>query len=228
MKEVKKIMKIYKHVIWDWNGTLLDDVEIVIEAMNTLLKRRELPLLNYQTYRNIFTFPVRDYYMQLGFNFTVEPFEKLATEYIAELNSDKYCFKLFAEAEKVLSHILNMGVSQSVLSASQEEELNDIVDRFGIKRYFKKVVGLNNHYATSKVERGKECLIDLSLKSEEVILIGDTIHDYEVACEIGCDCLIVANGHQSYERLEKLTVNIVSSLSDVCKLVQETTVRGVL
>ena len=219
-------MKIYKHVIWDWNGTLLDDVEIVIDAMNNLLKRRELPLLNYESYRNIFTFPVKEYYMQLGFDFLVEPFEELATEYIAELNSDKYCFNLFAEAEKVLKHIHNMGVNQSILSASQEKELNDIVNRLGIKRYFKKVVGLNNHYAASKVERGKEIIIDLDLKSEEVILVGDTIHDYEVACEIGCDCLLVANGHQSYKRLGELTVNIVNSLLDVSKLIQGTTVRG--
>ncbi len=218
-------MKDYKHVIWDWNGTLLDDVEIVIDAMNNLLKRRELPLLDYKTYKNIFTFPVKEYYEKLGFNFKVEQFEELATEFIAEFNSVKYRFKLFTEAENVLNYIHNMGVSQYILSASQEEELNMIVERLGITRYFKKVVGLNNHYANSKVERGKEFLSILNLKSEEIILIGDTIHDYEVACELGCDCLLISNGHQSYERLEKLDINIANSLSDVNKFIHGASVR---
>ncbi|MDF2675683.1 MAG: putative phosphatase [Clostridiales bacterium] len=219
-------MKGYKHIIWDWNGTLLDDVEIVIQAMNHLLKKRGLPLIDYETYKSIFAFPVKSYYIELGFDFKEEPFEKLAAEYIEEFNSDKYCFKLFNEAEKVLSHFYNIGIGESILSASQEEELNGTVNRLGIKKYFKRIVGLNNHYANSKVDRGKELLTELNLKSEEVILVGDTIHDYEVACELGCNCLLISNGHQSYDRIEKLPVNIVSSLLDVSKLIQEITVNS--
>ena len=69
-------IKAYKHIIWDWNGTLLDDVDIVIDCMNSLLKKRNLPLLHVDKYKDIFTFPVKDYYSQLGFDFTTEPFEK--------------------------------------------------------------------------------------------------------------------------------------------------------
>ena len=221
-----KKKKDYKHIIWDWNGTLLDDVDIVIDAMNNLLKRRKLPLIDYETYKSIFTFPVKHYYELLGFNFKAEPFEKLATEYMTEFNSDKYQSRLFSEAEKVLRSIYDLGISQSILSASQEEELNIIVERLGIKNYFKMVAGLNNHYANSKVERGKQCLSYLKLMSDEVILIGDTIHDYEVACELGCDCLLISNGHQSYERLNKLNTSIISSLSDVREYIQGTTVHG--
>lgn len=212
-------MKEYKHVIWDWNGTLLDDVQIAINSMNSLLRKRELPTLNNKTYRNIFTFPVKEYYSKLGFDFKVDSFEKLATEYIVEFHSDKYCFKLFPEAEYVLRQIHNKGISQSILSACQEENLNTTVKRLGIKKYFKKIIGLNNHYAISKVERGKEYLLDLKLKAEEIILIGDTIHDYEVACELGCDCLLISNGHQSYDKLKKLDTNIVDDIFEVSKFI---------
>ena len=94
--------KTYGHIIWDWNGTLLDDVDIVIGAMNTLLKRRNLPLLGKEKYKKIFTFPVKEYYAQLGFDFSIEPFEKLAVEYMTELNSDKYQFKLYSGVVKIL------------------------------------------------------------------------------------------------------------------------------
>lgn len=219
-------MGVHKHIIWDWNGTLLDDVEIVIAAMNVLLKKRKLALLDYKTYKDIFTFPVQDYYAHLGFDFGIEAFEELATEYIAELNSDKYCFKLYTGAKKILDEIRIKGITQSILSASQEEELNDIVKRLGIGGYFKKIAGLDNHYAKSKVEKGKEFLAELELKPQEVLLVGDTVHDYEVSQEIGCDCLLVANGHQSYERLAILEVDIVNSLSDVIMFIQGPAIHG--
>lgn len=208
-------MKEYKHIIWDWNGTLLDDVDIVIDAMNRLLSRRGLPNLDRETYKRIFTFPVKEYYAQIGFDFNRESFEQLAAEYIKEFTSGEYRFKLHEDAENVLGYIRGKGIGQSVLSASREEELLVIVKKLGIKQYFKSLAGLHNHYATSKVERGKALINELCLDPKEVIIIGDTIHDYEVTCEIGCDCLLVANGHQSHERLEVLATDIVRSLKDV-------------
>jgi hypothetical protein len=61
----------YKNIIWDWNGTLLNDITICIKSMNILLKERTLPLISEDKYRDIFTFPVRNYYEQLGFDFLV-------------------------------------------------------------------------------------------------------------------------------------------------------------
>src|SRR5210317_111035 len=75
-------MKISKTIFWDWNGTMLDDIHICIEAMNLMLRERELQLLDEEVYRNVFTFPVRDYYSKIGFDFDIEPFEKPALEFI--------------------------------------------------------------------------------------------------------------------------------------------------
>ena len=208
----------YKHIIWDWNGTLIDDVDIVIEAMNTLLKRRNLPLLDIDTYRDIFTFPVQDYYARLGFDFAAEPFEKLAAEYIAEITSGKYAYKMFSEAACVLEKVRSLGIKQSVLSASEQTHLQKMVDDFGVSAYFSAVSGLNNHYARSKVEAGKQTLASLNLKPDEIILVGDTTHDFEVASALGCDCLLVANGHQSYKRLKPLKTQIVGSLAEFSSL----------
>ncbi|PKM76555.1 MAG: HAD family hydrolase [Firmicutes bacterium HGW-Firmicutes-15] len=208
-------IKRYKHVIWDWNGTLLDDVNIVIEAMNNLLKRRELPLLDIEMYKDIFTFPVIDYYAKLGFDFDLEPFEKLAIEFLSEFNSDKYQFSLHIGVEEVLHFIKSIGISQSILSASQEQELTDSVRKLNINEYFLRVVGLNNHYAMSKIIRGKDLLDNLGLEPNDVLLIGDTIHDYEVSKEIGCDCLLICNGHQSYQRISNCHTRIVKTISNV-------------
>ncbi len=210
--------KKYKHIIWDWNGTLLDDVDIVIDAMNNLLRRRGLPLLNRKSYKHIFTFPVKDYYARLGFDFLNEPYEKLADEFTAEIFSNKYCYKLFPEVEGILEKVHCLGMSQSILSASLQDKLTEMVDTFGIGRYFEAVNGLSNHYAQSKIEAGKQCLSTLEIKMDEVILIGDTTHDFEAAAALGCDCLLIANGHQSYTRLKPLKAGLVNSLSEAGEL----------
>ena len=210
--------KKYKHIIWDWNGTLLDDVDIVIDAMNNLLRRRGLPPLNRKSYKHIFTFPVKDYYARLGFDFLNEPYEKLADEFTAEIFSNKYCYKLFPEVEGILEKVHCLGMSQSILSASLQDKLTEMVDTFGIGRYFEAVNGLSNHYAQSKIEAGKQCLSTLEIKMDEVILIGDTTHDFEAAAALGCDCLLIANGHQSYTRLKPLKAGLVNSLSEAGEL----------
>lgn len=214
-------MKRYKHIIWDWNGTLLDDVNIVIEAMNNLLKRRDLALLNIEKYRDIFTFPVKDYYAKLGFDFTLEPFEKLAFEFIAEFSLEKYQFRLHNGVEEALHFMNSMGIGQSILSASQEQELNDVVSKLNINENFIRIVGIDNHFAMSKVERGKDLLGDLRIKPGEVLLIGDTVHDYEVSKEIGCDCILICNGHQSYQRLSHCNTKIINTISNVICFIKE-------
>lgn len=208
--------KKYKHILWDWNGTLLDDVNIVIDAMNKLLKRRSMPLLDIDKYRNVFTFPVSDYYAQLGFDFASEPFEVLAFEFISEFNSSKYRFKLHEGTETVLKNIRNMGIGQSILSASQEIELIKDVSKLNISDYFLKIAGLNDHFAKSKVKRGRDLIDDIGLEPEDVLLIGDTEHDYEVSRELGCDCLLVSCGHQSRQRISCCSTGIVEDISKVC------------
>lgn len=210
--------KKYKHIIWDWNGTLLDDVDIVIDAMNNLLRKRGLPLINRESYKHIFTFPVKDYYARLGFDFLAEPYEKLADEFTAEINSQKYCYKLFPEVEGILEKVSFLGITQSILSASAQDKLTEMVGTFGIDGYFKAVNGLSNHYAHSKIEAGKQCLSILEINAAEVVLIGDTAHDFEAAAALGCDCLLIANGHQSYPRLKTLKAALVNSLSEAREL----------
>lgn len=213
--------KAYRHIIWDWNGTLLDDVELAVDVMNRLLQKRSLPLINKEGYRDIFTFPVVDYYAKLGFHFELESFEKLAGEYITGYNSEIHQFRLFDGAEEVLDSIRVSGIGQSILSASQEKELKYAVDSLNIHEFFFKIIGLNNHYAVSKVQRGKELLADLRLVPDEVLLIGDTVHDYEVSKALGCDCLLICNGHQNYQKLAGCNASIVETIYQVIDFVDK-------
>jgi len=211
---IEKINK-YKHVIWDWNGTLINDVWLVVDIMNKMLKKRNLPKIDAKKYREIFDFPVIKYYIKLGFDFSKESFEELTVEFIGEYYARFNECKLFDEAEEVLKKIRDRGIPQSILSASKEDVLTKKIKYYGIDKYFSRIIGLDNHYAESKIENGKKWIEELNLSPQEVLLIGDTIHDYDVSKHMGCDCLLIANGHQSYKRLAKLGVEVINSLREI-------------
>jgi len=208
----------YKHIIWDWNGTLINDIWLVVEIMNKMLKKRNMPGIDSKKYREIFDFPVIDYYAKLGFNFSKESFEELTVEFISEYYTRFNECKLFNEVEEVLKKIRDMGIPQSILSASKEDVLIEKIKYYGISKYFNRIIGLENHYAESKVEKGKEWIAELNLDPQDVLLMGDTAHDYDVSKHIGCDCLLVANGHYSYERLAKLGVDVIGTLKEMIKI----------
>ena len=73
----------YTHLIWDFNGTLYDDVQAGIESANRLLASHQLPIFtSTEQYRATFGFPVVDYYVRMGFDFSKTPFDELAHEWL--------------------------------------------------------------------------------------------------------------------------------------------------
>jgi phosphoglycolate phosphatase len=122
---------------------------------------------------------------------------------------------LFDDALNVLHNFSNLGISQSILSAYSQHTLEEIVAKFKIDIHFEKLIGLDNIYAASKMENGKKWMSELSHQEHEVLLIGDTVHDFEVANEIGADCLLVSSGHQVEKNLLGCSCTIVQSLNQI-------------
>lgn len=202
-------------IIWDWNGTLLNDVDICVESINVLLSKRKLASLTKEKYQRIFTFPVIEYYKEAGFEFAYEPFDKVAMEFIDEYKSRIPGCGLFSAARKVLSTIAETGYKQYMISAMEHEFLLDTVESEGIIDYFEAVSGVKDHYASGKTNMAREFIKTHGINPESAWFIGDTLHDYEVATELGMNCLLVSNGHQSFERLALSGCKTVHDITNV-------------
>ncbi|MEW5842894.1 MAG: HAD family hydrolase [Bacteroidota bacterium] len=196
------MIKKYKHIIWDWNGTIFNDVELCVDLINELLEPRGLKTVTLAEYKNVFTIPVRDYYAELGFDFSKESFEVVGKQWMDEYERRKFECRLHDEVADVILRINKLGIGQSILSAYTQHTLEEMVEHFGLTKYFSHLVGLDNIYAAGKLHLGKDLMKRLGNGRGETLLIGDTLHDYEVASEIGADCVLIANGHQSREKLE--------------------------
>jgi phosphoglycolate phosphatase len=206
----------YDHIIWDWNGTLLDDVELCASIMNYLLRKESLPEISLSKYREIFTFPVEDYYKLAGHNFQKNSFEVLGREFMVEYEEKKLGCNLYPSVKESMEYLQTKGIKQYLLSAYKHDTLEVIIKSFRIDHYFEHIAGLDNIYAGSKLELGREMIEKIipNDNNEKVLLIGDTIHDLEVANGIGIDCLLISDGHQNKERLLKLGIPVMNNLTE--------------
>jgi phosphoglycolate phosphatase len=205
-------------VIWDWNGTLLDDIRLCVAIMNGMLEKRRLPLLSESGYKNVFSFPVSDYYQKIGFDFAEEPFEIPAIEFIARYNEKLLGCGLHEDAMAILKYFQASGIRQFVLSAMHQEVLDECLKHQNISHYFEHVSGLDNHFAASKTENGKALIAELKLDAAQLVLIGDTVHDFDVATALGCRCILIANGHQSKEVLQSTGTLVIDRLSELLEI----------
>ena len=201
----------YTYCIWDFNGTILDDVELGIYSVNLLMKNHGIELvLDREKYRARFDFPIIDYYKELGFDFEKTPYEVLAKEWVDIYMENLWRANLFPDLIKALDFFKQSGVKQSVLSASENEMLNGQVAELGIASYFEDIMGIDNIYGDSKLaiaRRWRE-----AHPEDKVIFIGDTTHDIETATVLGADCYIVCAGHQCKLRFADKNVKIFDSL----------------
>ena len=209
------MLKKYKHIIWDWNGTVLDDLDLCVDVANNLFSKKNVPTLTVEKYKSIFTLPVKNYYIAAGFDFEKESFEKVGKEWMDEYEERKYECQLHEGLIDVLEKIKFLGIEQSLLSAYKQDNLREMADKFNLTKYFSNIVGLDNIYAASKVELGKELMKTIGNGHGEALMIGDTTHDFEVANEIGADCILVAGGHQNLDTLNKTGVKVYNTIREL-------------
>jgi phosphoglycolate phosphatase len=202
-------------IIWDWNGTLFDDVDICMESMNVLLTKRSLPLLTHELYKEVFTFPVSDYYQRIGFNFKKELFDDVAIEFIDAYRNRVRSATTFPFVNTILLAFKNAGYRQFLISATEHDFLTETLIATDIIHYFEAFSGITDHFAHSKLEMANRFFRENRINISEAYFIGDTNHDFEVAESLGIKCILIADGHQSKERLIETGTKVINELSEL-------------
>lgn len=199
----------YDCVVFDFNGTILDDVAASMEATNLLLARRGLPTMDtLATYYSVFGFPIKDYYARIGFDFSRERYEDVAEEWLPEYRRLSAASPLRAGVGELIDALAARGCRLAVLSASEDGMLREQLAALGILSRFFEVCGLSDGLAADKTH----IVCDFAARhpNARVLFIGDTDHDAAVARAAGFDCALVAGGHQSEAALRTVGVPVYS------------------
>ena len=201
-------------IFWDWNGTLMDDVDFTHSCLNWMLETHGYPQrYDLAAYREIFGFPIEEYYIRAGFNFAKHPYAELAERFMAHYNAGvDACFPS-AHAAETLAELSRQGWRQSVLSASRRDYLIEQVAARGLQGFFTELLGLADIYGVSKVQLGTDYLRRTGIDPAACVMVGDTDHDAAVAAAIGATCMLYTGGHQSRALLEAACPHVIDDLA---------------
>jgi phosphoglycolate phosphatase len=203
-------------VLWDWNGTLLDDVSVCVDCLNTLFREFGYPQqYDLPRYREVFGFPIQDYYTRAGFDFSKDSFTTLANRYMELYLPAAESCGLTPGAKTALDAFRANGIPQVILSASPLDTLHRQVAARGLTGYFSKLLGLSDIYAKSKVQLGLDWMAEAKVDPARAVMLGDSVHDAEVAAALGVSCILCAAGHQSRAALEATSCPVADTLADV-------------
>jgi phosphoglycolate phosphatase len=205
----------WQHILWDWNGTLLADTTICVDVLNELMTERGMSPITCDQYRETFDFPVIEFYRSLGFPIEQAEFEATSHRFIARYNELAIACPLHPGASALLHRLADEERPQSVLSAAQQNALESSVEVYGLSRCFHNLVGAIDIFAHGKEERGITWMKKSGYDPKAVLLIGDTLHDHKVAEAMGIQCLLVAHGHHSPERLRQAGCPVVDGFEEL-------------
>lgn len=209
-----------KHIIWDFNGTLLADAQLSVDADNYVFDALGLPRITLETYRKHMTMPVRDFYAALGIDLNVHTYETISRLWLERFNAGAVAAGLAPGALETVRRFGEMGLTQSVLSASYEPSLRAQCDALALTPYMREVDGLENEKAEKKTDIGLRQMKRLGLAPRETVLVGDMEADAELARALGVSCALVSWGHNDLERLVSTGCPVAHTFDELAAIIE--------
>ena len=187
-----------------------------LDSTNDMLGERGLPLIEgLDEYRELFNFPIKEYYREIGFDFEKEPYEVLAPIWVDIYNERSKTSTLVDGVLETISHAREAGLLQVLFSATERDMLLRQLSELGVSDCFDEVIGLDNIHAESKLHLAKKWRE--SNPEARILYVGDTVHDAENARILGADCLLFTGGHQSRRRLAKCGFPMIDDIREIAK-----------
>lgn len=210
-----------KNIFFDFNGTILNDTDLCFDIEDKMLKKYNLPPVTLDFYLDNFKFPVKNYYELVGYDFNKYDYHKISeefmNEYFARYKKETYLYK---GVEDLFKKLKKEGFKLYVLSATKEDELVKQLRHLGVSNYFEAIIGTKDNLAKGKIEFAKDFIKNKNINVEESIMIGDTIHDYEVGVSIGFKTYLMTTGHNSKKLLKTVSDDLFDNYEDLYKFIK--------
>lgn len=210
-----------KHLVWDWNGTLLDDFDAVVSSSNVAFSAAGGNPIDADTHRRRFRRPVVEFYGEMvGRRIASEEFAELDRLFHRHYDSLLPGCRLTADAHMAMDAWRG---SQSLLSMWFHSGLVPLVEARGLTSRFDRVDGLRDAVGGGGKHRHLEDhLAALNVKAADCVLIGDSVDDADAAHAAGAECVLYTGGFTDADRLREVGVPVVDSLVDAVAVAQQT------
>lgn len=190
-----------KYIFWDFNGTILNDAPLTYKILCEMLEEVDGKPVTFDEYLMIFGFPVKDYYAKV-YDLNKISFNVLAKRFIELYQPRSLSAPLHENIIEVVKHFKALGYKNIVLSASEINNLKAQLKHFNIDHLFDDILGTSDIHATGKVDVAKAYMTSHHIHGDQSVMIGDTLHDAEIAKILGVRPILFTKGHQHPSRLK--------------------------
>lgn len=199
------------HLVWDWNGTLLDDLNLVVAATNASLAGLGGPAVTTEEHRRDFRRPISAYYAHvLGRPVTAEEFAVLDRVFHDAYRAGLPTCRLALDA---LEAIALWEGTQSLLSMWFHHELVPTVTSHGLHAYLSRIDGLRDVIGGgTKAPYLRAHMAALEVGGEDCVLIGDSVDDAEAANSVGARVVLYCGGFTDEARLQSTGAPVATTL----------------
>lgn len=208
-------MKEYKVIIWDFNGTLIDDVNAALSSVNDMLDKRNLPEITFEQYASYVDTPIIKFYEHIFDDLYSMDFNEIALEFNTGYDKHLPEKAVMESAEEMLEYFNSKGKLQTVISATHIDKVTKRLGEFGLREYFDKILAHTNLIAEDKTHLAVKYFAEKQIQPEEAVVIGDCVADFKMAQAIGADCILTTKGHQSRVEFAETSAIIIDSLSEL-------------
>lgn len=204
----------YHYIFWDFNGTIIDDVNTALGCVNDMLERRGRMPITLAEYYNYVETPIVGFYHHILPPEEID-FDQISREYHSDYARRAGDTHLASGAYELLQRLHSDGAHQYIITANRIDETTELAERMGILPFIDKISGAEDSLADSKINRARALFDSLNIDRNDAIIIGDTLHDLETANALGIDCVLITYGHQGKKLLHSYNVCTASDLSEV-------------
>ncbi|WP_171170462.1 HAD family hydrolase [Streptomyces sp. I05A-00742] len=210
------------HIVWDWNGTLLHDVDAVMAAANASFAEVGLPPMTLERYRDLYCVPVPRFYERLMGRLPTEAeWQVMDAAFHRHYAAYAVDAGLAAGARELLADRQAAGHTQSLCSLAPHDELIPLVRTHGIERHFVRVDGRTGRSDRGKAEQMARHLAALrGMAPERVVVVGDAVDDALAAAHVGAKAVLYTGGSHSRASLATAGVPVVDTLTEAVELAE--------
>lgn len=210
----------YKFIIWDWNGTLLNDIGASLASVNDMLALRGRDPIDIYYYKECIGVPIIRFYEKV-FDMEKEDYNIIIKQYNEGYLYHLSDIGLTDGAVEALEYFRKCGAKQVIVSSSNNDQLCMNAEKYGVSAYFDDILGAGDYFAGSKIERAKDYLFRNNASEGEVLVIGDLQHDAEMADTLGADCILLTTGHEHPERLKNAEKPLINDLFELVNILKK-------
>lgn len=206
-------------ILWDFNGTVMDDMGASVGAVNAMLQKRNLPLISEEWYTLHLIMPLEAFYASVGFDMQKERIEEVSEEFQRECK--KFSRPVFPEVLAAMEQFKNAGLRQLLFSSLHHDLLVAQAKERGIADYFEGIVGRQDRSLGGKEAAVRTYLDQHNIDPRQVLIVGDLTTDADMARYVGSPCALICKGHQHREILEKTDAYVLNNAAEIVALMEE-------